>query len=99
MDSTISQWPEWWRQGDTASFADTYLSAYLEPGHETVCAEYHARLVTERNKRMADRLAVLLEDGGRYFVTIGLLHLVLPEDSVVTLLREKGYTVEALSQP
>ena len=40
-------------------------------------------------RRFADRL---LEDekSHRYFVTVGLLHLVLPEDSVLWELEQRG---------
>lgn len=99
MDTTIAQWPDWWRAGNAQTFANNYLDTYLEPGHEAECLEYHTQLVVNRNARMADRLDELLQSEGSYFVTVGLLHLTLPEDSIVTLLRNKGYTVEAVSQP
>jgi uncharacterized protein len=94
MDATIAQWPGWWRSGDADAFAAQYLKSYLAPGYEDVCAEYHRKLVTERNAAFAQRLGEMLDTGGTYFVTIGLLHLALPEGSVVTLLRDQGYTVE-----
>ena len=96
LDASIAQWPQWWKNGDANAFAAEYLKGYLAPGYEELCAEYHARLITERNARMTRRLAALLEGGGSYFVTVGLLHLVLPEDSVVAGLRELGYTVEQI---
>lgn len=99
MDATIAQWPEWWRAGDAQAFANRYLSAYLEPGYETESAEYHSKLVTERNQRMAERLSALMAQGNTCFATVGLLHLVLPQDSILNLLRAKGYTVEQLSNP
>lgn len=99
MDATIAQWPEWWRTGNAQAFADNYLDTYLEPGHEAECLEYHTQLVVNRNVRMADRLDEMLQSDGSYFVTVGLLHLTLPEGSIVSLLREKGYTVEAVGQP
>jgi len=99
MDATIAQWPEWWRTGDAQAFSDHYLATYLDPGYETECLEYHNKLVVDRNVRMADRLDELMQGEGNYFVTVGLLHLTLPEGSIVTLLREKGYTVEAVGQP
>ena len=99
MDATISLWPEWWRTGDAQSFADHYLSTYLEPGHEDVCREYHEVLVSSRNVRLADALDGLLHTGGTYFVTVGLLHLTLPEDSIVVQLQQKGYTVLQVAEP
>ena len=99
MDKTITSWPEWWRTGNAEAFANRYLSTYLEPGYEAVCAEYHQKLVTQRNIRMAERLSEMLESGGNWFVTVGLLHLALPEDSVVAILRQKGYRVELVGNP
>ena len=98
MDTTIASWPEWWRAGNAQAFSEQYISSYLAPGYEAECTEYHTKRVTERNARMAERLAAMLESGGSYFVTVGLLHLVLPEGSIVTLLRQKGYTVTLASE-
>lgn len=97
MDASIACWPEWWRQGNAQAFSRQYLSSYLAPGYETECLEYHTKLITERNTRMAVRLDEMLQSGGSTFVTVGLLHLVLPEDSIVARLREMGYTVEAVA--
>ena len=99
LDASIGQWPAWWRDGDAAAFADNYLGSYLQTGFEQVCAEYHDTLVTRRNAAMAERLETLLVQDGSYFVTVGLLHLALPEDSILTHLQEKGYTVTELSRP
>lgn len=99
MDATIAQWPAWWRTGDAQAFADHYLSTYREVGFEAVCDEYHSTLVTRRNARMADRLDVLLQGEGAYFVTVGLLHLTLPGDSILAQLQQKGYTVTRLALP
>ena len=99
MDATIAYWPEWWRRGMLSAFADSYLKGYLEPGYEAECMEYHTKLITERNQRMAERLLAMLAQGDTRFVTVGLLHLVLPEDSVVALMKAQGCTVTLLSAP
>ena len=99
LDASISQWPLWWRDGNVAAFADNYRSTYLQTGFELVCAEYHDTLVTRRNAVMAERLEKLLAQDGSYFVTVGLLHLALPEDSILKHLQEKGYTVTQISRP
>lgn len=99
LDASIASWPAWWSAGQADEFARQYLSTYIEPGYEDVCAEYHAKLMTERNARMAEQLAAMLEGGGSYFVTVGLMHLVLPDDSIVAILRQKGYTVESIVRP
>ena len=41
----------------------------------------------------------MLAEGDVRFVTVGLLHLVLPEDSIIALLAEQGCTVTLLSAP
>ena len=96
LDASIASWPAWWRDGNTDAFAQQYMDAYLEPGFEDVCAEYHQTLLSQRNVRMAQRLDQRLKAGGAYLVTVGLLHLVLPEDSVLAELTRMGYTVERI---
>ena len=96
MDASISLWPGWWRQGNTAAFSDQYLRSYLEPGYETVCREYHTKLITSRNEAMTARLSKMLQEDGTFFVTVGLLHLVLPQDGIVARLQALGYTVEQI---
>jgi uncharacterized protein len=99
MDASIVQWPTWWRTGDASAFSSQYLSTYITPGYETQCQEYHDKLIIQRNARMAEKLGQMLRGGGSYFVTVGLLHLTLPEGSIVELLREQGYTVEQIVTP
>ncbi len=99
LDATVASWPAWWSAGQADEFARQYLSNYIEPGYEDVCAEYHSKLMTERNARMAEQLAAMLEAGGCTFATVGLMHLVLADDSIVAILRQKGYTVESIARP
>lgn len=93
--TTLKEWPEWWRQGNEAAFAAAY-AAENEPVDPALAAEYHQGLVTRRNQRMAEGLAALLEGAQphTYFVTLGVLHLVLPGDSVLSELEAMGYTAE-----
>lgn len=108
MDKTIRRWPMWWHDGDISAFAESYQANYIsdENGlHDEqtaeLLAEYHRILVTERNQTMADTVDGYLQGDEKqtYFVTVGLLHLVLPEDSILTHLQERGYSVECLSIP
>lgn len=94
--TTLAQWPQWWHDGDAASFVKEYQKDEGLP--RNLVEEYHQSLVTGRNRHMADGLAQLLEDdtGRSYFVTVGLMHLVLPEDSVLWELEQRGYTVERM---
>ena len=98
MDAAIDQWPEWWRTGTADAFADAYLEGMAAEPDQELAGEYHAALVTERNARMARRMAEWLEaeEEGGYFVTLGLLHLVLEGDSVPGCLEKMGYTVERI---
>jgi hypothetical protein len=53
--------------------------------------KFYTALVTNRNVRMADRIAVFIQEQ-TVFVAIGALHLPGP-GGVIELLRKKGYTV------
>ena len=105
MDSTIRDWPLWWRNGNIAAFAENYQAEYLngqiDEIRTAILREYHEKMVTLRNSTMTDRVEEYLQSGEAhtYFVTVGLLHLVLPEDSIVADLQARGYTVECLSIP
>ena len=57
--------------------------------------ELYDKLVKDRNARWVPILERLLEDGRRYLVVVGALHLV-GDDSVVALLRKRGYEVTRL---
>ncbi|MBR4069518.1 MAG: TraB/GumN family protein [Clostridia bacterium] len=98
-NTQLANWPVWWHRGQAQAFADEYLQDESLPPE--LLAEYHFVLVTARNRTMADRLVSMLESNEphTYFVTVGLMHLVLPEDSILALLRGQGYTVEQLFTP
>lgn len=68
--------------------------AYLEESEPRLAALFRAKVVDARNRRMASRMASLLDEGG-WFVAIGALHLT-GETGVVGLLRDMGYSVERL---
>ncbi len=94
-DNPMLSWVEWWRTGDVEAFARSYLETAVVEGYEAECAEYNDALLTKRNRVMAEGIAKRLESGERktYFVTVGLLHLALPDDSVRSCLQETGYTI------
>ena len=95
---TLSKWPSWWHTGDVNAFRDFY-SLSFQSADEQLYTEYQSKLITQRNALMVDRLDTLLQQGGTYFITVGLLHLIPEDDSFVSLLRKKGYAVELVSQP
>ena len=90
---TVSLWPAWWRDGDAEAFREFYRQSF-QSADETLYTEYQDKLVTRRNALMATRLDAMLQTGGSYFVTVGLLHLIPEDDSIPSLLRNMGYSVE-----
>ncbi len=105
MEASIQEWPSWWREGNWQAFAQGYLAGYLEEqkaqGKVGLLGEYHQLLISSRNEAMANAIEAYLNapETSGYFVTVGLLHLVLEDDSIVTRLKERGYEVEYLSAP
>lgn len=79
-----------WRNGNTGKLAT--LSAEQYRGHP----ELRKLLVTDRNKRWLEVLDARLQAPGEpVFVVVGLGHL-LGEDSLLDLLRARGYAVTQL---
>ena len=97
-NADTASWPQWWREGNADAFASSYRAGMAEEKDAALAAEYHDQLITQRNIRMAKRLTELLESDEKQncFVTVGLMHLVLEEDSVLTELEKQGYTVEKI---
>ena len=53
------------------------------------------RLIDERNRAMADRIADIARSGPKSFVAVGALHLV-GKEGIVELLRQRGFAVRQL---
>jgi uncharacterized protein len=53
------------------------------------------RLIDERNRAMADRIADIARSGPKSFVAVGALHLV-GKEGIVELLRRRGFVVRQL---
>lgn len=94
----LTKWPVWWAEGNAQAFAETYRVGMAGEQEPQLAQEYHEALITTRNRRMAQTLHEWLETGEQqsYFVTVGLMHLVLEEDSILTELENMGYTVEQI---
>jgi hypothetical protein len=75
-----------WRNGDTVA-----LSRSLSREFEAF-PELYRPLTEDRNRAWATQIADLLDDRDDYLVVVGALHLV-GRNSVVDLLRERGYRV------
>jgi uncharacterized protein YbaP (TraB family) len=73
------------------------VEVLMPPGSAALAREagaFERRLVNDRNHRMAERLAPLLQPGG-VFVAVGALHLP-GDEGLVALLKAQGYAVTRL---
>jgi hypothetical protein len=88
---------EMWLSGDEAG-----ILAEAKKDQEGVSPEFKAKfeqlLLTDRNKRMAERIAAKLQEnpGKSYFFAVGTFHH-LGEEGVVALLQKQGLTIRRLS--
>jgi uncharacterized protein YbaP (TraB family) len=64
---------------------------YLQDGDPRLAALFREAAVDSRNRRMAERLEPLLDQGG-WFVAVGALHLA-GEGGILHLLEERGYQI------
>lgn len=96
-DKDTRNWPKWWSEGNAQAFAASYQQGLNEEEQPALAQEYHTSLMTERNKAMARQLRDLLEGDQTAFATVGLMHLVLPGDSILAELEQMGYTVEQMT--
>jgi len=97
-DEELKKWPEWWANGDAEAFAESYRRSMREERDSLLAHEYHDSMISRRNRSMAEKLRELLEQETfeSCFVTVGLMHLVLEEDSILAELQNMGYTVEKI---
>lgn len=89
-------------QLDTAKGNDL-LKYYLEQNLDSLAAldentqmppAFYKALVTDRNVRMANRIAEVMKKQAT-FIALGALHLP-SDDGVISLLRKRGFTVEPI---
>jgi uncharacterized protein YbaP (TraB family) len=85
--SNVKSIADAWARGDTAGIEKDLLAAFLES------PALYERLLAERNRNWVAPVEACLKQGDACFVVVGAAHLVGPQ-SLVSLLREKGYTVE-----
>jgi len=76
-----------WVRGDSRALAEQLQESFN--GYP----EVYERLLTERNRNWVPKIEEYLRQDVNYLVVVGALHLV-GKDSVVEMLRAKGYTVE-----
>lgn len=100
LEASTASWPAWWRDGDAQAFVNAYQQGLEQETRKDLAQEYHQRLISQRNTAMASRLHELMNShsGQCLFAVIGLMHLVLPGDSVLSQLEAMGYTVTRLER-
>lgn len=79
-----------WRAGDE----DALSMLALETSSDDEI-EVYDRIIVARNRAWIPQIEAMVADGRTHFVAVGSMHLVGP-DSVVMMLRERGYRVERL---
>jgi uncharacterized protein len=82
-----------WRQRDLGTLMSINAAA-MQSGDQALAAQFHDRLITLRNRLMAERLQPYLEEG-KVFVAVGALHLP-GETGLLNLLEQRGYSVRVL---
>ncbi len=74
------------------------LTAVLEAELEQqspLFRKLYEKVLTQRNRAMADKIEQLLQSGDKSFIAIGAFHL-LGKESVVSVLSNRGYKIRAL---
>ncbi|WP_181702511.1 TraB/GumN family protein [Chthonobacter albigriseus] len=79
-----------WLTGDTEAIDREVLEQFRDMGPEV-----YARMLTERNRRFADRIRQILDGSGTQFVAVGAAHLI-GDGSVQSFLAEHGIETERL---
>jgi uncharacterized protein len=74
-----------WKKGDTRALETDFLDGLKSQ------PDLYRRIVVNRNRDWATKLAVLIRDRHDYLVVVGTLHLVGP-DSLISMLTRAGYS-------
>ena len=86
LDTEVNELVSAWQAGDTDALARMLTDEFDD------FPELYRPLTEDRNRAWVEQLDDLLDDRDDYLVVVGALHLV-GRNSVVDLLRQRGYTV------
>jgi uncharacterized protein YbaP (TraB family) len=78
---------KFWKNGDAENLHDLLYESFKDH------PDLHNRLLIQRNKKWVEKIETLMQENKNILFIVGAGHLVGP-DSVVDLLRKKGYTVK-----
>lgn len=92
-ESNALEMAEHWRNGDDEKVLDIFH--YYNKRNASATDAYARVLLYDRNRRMAERLALVADYPGEYFVISGALHLIGPKN-ILEYLKSAGFTVERL---
>jgi Uncharacterized protein conserved in bacteria len=87
LDKDINDIVKSWLKGDSDQLATLMLGGLQE------YPELYQKILVERNRRWVGEIERLVQQGSGAMVVVGAAHL-LGKDSVVEMLKEKGYSVE-----
>ena len=98
LDSSISMMIRAWKTGDIPLFQEAMdMEANPEDALDSLLSkELNERVYIARNKKMAKTVEDLLAKDRSVFIVVGAGHLAGKDESVIDLLRAKGFTVEQL---
>ncbi|MEM9055123.1 MAG: TraB/GumN family protein, partial [Pseudomonadota bacterium] len=85
LDLLVSEWAEGDLEGISALVYNPDGGGFTEAAYESV--------LVKRNEAWVPQIEAMLDEPGIVFIAVGAGHLAGP-DSVVTMLRDKGYTIE-----
>lgn len=91
IEDVIETMSQLYLAGETGMIMPMMRAAVPEGEGDDGYADFERRIITDRNHRMAERVAPIL-DGGNAFVAVGALHLP-GREGLVELLRNAGYAV------
>ena len=78
---------KFWKNGDAENLHDLLYESFKDH------PDLHNRLLIQRNKKWVEKIETLMQENKNILFIVGAGHLVGP-DSVVDLLKKRGYTVK-----
>lgn len=95
LDKMSSQWLTLMKDGDTEGFKQ-YYSQDDGIRDKELAAEYTQKLITNRDKKMAEKIESCLksDEKNTYFIIVGAAHYIShTNNGVIDQLKQKGYNV------